>query len=73
MAEEAVQDALVRALKVWTYQGIPPNPAGWLNTTANNAALDKLRQYDITHLVVVKDNQYLGILHLHDLVREGLI
>jgi arabinose-5-phosphate isomerase len=36
-------------------------------------ALDKLRQYDITHLVVVKDNQYLGILHLHDLVREGLI
>jgi arabinose-5-phosphate isomerase len=37
------------------------------------AALDKLRQFDITHLVVVKDNQYLGILHLHDLVREGLI
>jgi RNA polymerase sigma-70 factor (ECF subfamily) len=47
LAEEAVQDALVRALKVWTYHGIPPNPAGWLNTTANNAALDKLRRRKI--------------------------
>lgn len=36
-------------------------------------ALDVLRQYDITHLVVVANNQYVGILHLHDLVKEGLI
>jgi arabinose-5-phosphate isomerase len=36
-------------------------------------ALDILRQHDITHLIVSKDNQYLGILHLHDLVKEGLI
>ncbi|MCC6761212.1 MAG: KpsF/GutQ family sugar-phosphate isomerase [Chitinophagaceae bacterium] len=35
-------------------------------------ALDVLRQYDITHLVVTANNQYLGILHLHDLVKEGL-
>jgi len=35
-------------------------------------ALDELRQYDITHLVVTANNQYLGILHLHDLVKEGL-
>jgi arabinose-5-phosphate isomerase len=36
-------------------------------------ALDILRQFDITHLIVSKDNQYVGILHLHDLVKEGLI
>jgi arabinose-5-phosphate isomerase len=37
------------------------------------AALDQMRQHDITHLVVQQHNQYLGILHLHDLVKEGLI
>ena len=36
-------------------------------------ALDLLRQYDITQLVVTAGNKYLGIVHLHDLVREGLI
>lgn len=36
-------------------------------------ALDLLRQYDITQLAVVEGKKYLGIIHLHDLVREGLI
>jgi arabinose-5-phosphate isomerase len=37
-------------------------------------ALDMLRKYDITQLVVVdNEQQYKGILHLHDLVKEGLI
>lgn len=36
-------------------------------------ALDLLRRHDITHLLVSHNNQYLGILHLHDLVKEGLI
>lgn len=36
-------------------------------------ALDLLRQYDITQLVVTEGSTYLGIIHLHDLVREGLI
>ncbi len=36
-------------------------------------ALDEMRLRDITHLLVVKDGQYHGILHLHDLVKEGLI
>lgn len=36
-------------------------------------ALDKMRTFDITQLVVKKDERYLGIIHLHDLVREGLI
>jgi arabinose-5-phosphate isomerase len=36
-------------------------------------ALDQLRKYDITHLIVSVHNQYIGILHLHDLIKEGLI
>lgn len=37
-------------------------------------ALELLRKHDITQLVVVDDqNHYLGILHLHDLIKEGLI
>jgi len=36
-------------------------------------ALDILRKFDITQLVVTNEKQYLGVLHLHDLIREGLI
>ena len=36
-------------------------------------ALDSLRTYDITQLVVIEEKKYLGIIHLHDLVREGLL
>lgn len=36
-------------------------------------ALDLLRQYGITQLLVMEEGRYKGILHLHDLVKEGLI
>jgi arabinose-5-phosphate isomerase len=36
-------------------------------------ALDMMRRFDITQLVVTSEGDYLGIIHLHDLVREGLI
>lgn len=36
-------------------------------------ALDLLRSYDISQLVVTEGKKYLGIIHLHDLVREGLL
>jgi arabinose-5-phosphate isomerase len=36
-------------------------------------ALDILRRYDITQLVVVENNKYVGLVHLHDLIKEGLI
>lgn len=37
-------------------------------------ALDRLRKFDINQLVVVaEDSVYLGFIHLHDLIREGLI
>jgi arabinose-5-phosphate isomerase len=36
-------------------------------------ALDIMRRHDISQLLVVQDGRYAGIIHLHDLVREGLI
>lgn len=36
-------------------------------------ALDMLRRHDITQLPVTSENRYIGMIHLHDLVREGLI
>lgn len=44
IAEEAVQDALVKALKTWPHVGTPPNAAAWLSRVAHNLALDRLRR-----------------------------
>ncbi len=43
-AEDLAQDALVVALEQWPASGIPPNPAGWLMTTARNRAVDQHRR-----------------------------
>lgn len=45
LAEEVVQDALVKALQQWPYTGIPDNPSGWLVTVARNGALDAIRRH----------------------------
>jgi RNA polymerase sigma factor (sigma-70 family) len=44
LAEEVVQDALLKALQQWPYSGIPSNPGGWLFRVARNGALDVLRR-----------------------------
>jgi RNA polymerase sigma factor (sigma-70 family) len=44
LAEEVVQDALVKALQQWPFSGVPENPAGWLFRVARNGALDALRR-----------------------------
>jgi RNA polymerase sigma-70 factor, ECF subfamily len=44
VAEEAVQDAFVAALRRWPTAGLPPSPAGWIITTARNRAIDRLRR-----------------------------
>ena len=44
LAEDAVQEAYVEAMRRWPEAGLPPNPGGWLATTARNRALDRLRR-----------------------------
>ncbi len=44
IAEEAAAEALVTALERWPESGPPPNPGGWLTTTAGNRAIDRIRR-----------------------------
>ncbi len=44
IAEEAAGEALVSALQKWPTSGVPPNPGGWLTTTAGNRAIDRIRR-----------------------------
>jgi RNA polymerase sigma factor (sigma-70 family) len=44
LAEEAVQDALAEAVARWPAEGVPERPAAWLQTTARNRAIDRLRR-----------------------------
>ena len=44
LAEEAFQDASLRALKAWPKNGPPRNPAAWLILVGRNAALDGVRK-----------------------------
>lgn len=44
LAEDVVQEAMVRALQTWPYYGVPKNPAAWLMQAAKNLALDTIRR-----------------------------
>ena len=44
LAADAVQDAFVEAIEHWRDGQIPPNPGGWLATTARRKAIDRLRR-----------------------------
>jgi RNA polymerase sigma-70 factor, ECF subfamily len=44
LAEDAVQEAFAVALRRWPRDGVPPNPGGWITTTARNHAIDRLRR-----------------------------
>jgi RNA polymerase sigma-70 factor, ECF subfamily len=44
LAEDAVQDAFVRAAERWPRDGVPANPGAWIVTTARNAAIDRIRR-----------------------------
>jgi arabinose-5-phosphate isomerase len=50
------------------------NPKQILNTALAVEALEKMNASNINQLVVVDErNNYLGFIHLHDLIREGII
>jgi len=44
LAEDAVQDAAVRALESWPRDGVPAEPRAWLTLTARRRAIDILRR-----------------------------
>jgi RNA polymerase sigma factor (sigma-70 family) len=44
VAEEASAEAFIVAMERWPRDGVPPNPGGWLATTATRKAIDRLRR-----------------------------
>lgn len=47
LAEDVVQDAMVKALQQWSYGNIPENPSAWIMQVAKNRALDILRRQTV--------------------------
>jgi RNA polymerase sigma-70 factor (ECF subfamily) len=47
LVEDAVQEALLLALRRWPFAGVPANPAGWLFTVARNHVLASVRHDDV--------------------------
>jgi RNA polymerase sigma-70 factor (ECF subfamily) len=43
LAEDVVQETLIKAFETWQYGGPPPNPEAWLTRVARNKAIDYLR------------------------------
>jgi arabinose-5-phosphate isomerase len=68
MLEKTNEIQSVRAADI-----LSPAPKTIAPDTLAIEALELLRQYDISQLVVTNGTQYLGILHIHDLVKEGII
>lgn len=65
LAEDVVQEALVRALQTWPYYGVPKNPAAWLTQAAKNLALDAIRREK-----TFQDKQPQIIAHIEQLPGE---
>ena len=65
LAEDALGEALVVALERWPSDGVPPNPAWWLTTTASRKALDHLRRER------VRDEKYAEAAMLTDSTPSG--
>src|SRR5262245_51794122 len=45
IAEDIVQDTLLKAMTTWKYKGIPDNPSAWLHTVAKRKTIDAIRKH----------------------------
>lgn len=55
LAEDVVQDALIKALETWKYKGIPENPKAWLYRVARNRAIDLIRKNKHSNVIDFTD------------------
>ena len=60
VAEDAVAEAFAIAAERWPVDGTPPNPGGWIVTTARNRAIDRLRRE------ATRDARHRASHHLHE-------
>lgn len=68
MLQKNADIATITAHQIMTKhpKSVPPD-------TLAARALQMMRQHAITQLIVLENDQYLGIVHLHDLLREGIV
>ena len=50
-----------------------PHPKTIEQDTMAVEAMEQMKKHKITQLVVVEEGKYMGIVHIHDLIREGLV
>jgi len=55
LAEDVVQDTLLKAMREWPFKGIPDDPAAWLHRVAKNGAIDRLRR-DARGMELLQEN-----------------
>src|SRR4029453_13193318 len=70
LAEEAVQDAFVQALRTWPKRGVPNNPAAWITLTARNKAIDRLRRERVGAVKAGQAEELLALEGLGDDVHQ---
>jgi len=68
MLEKSVNIENITAAEIMSH-----NPQVIDYQTLAAEAIDKMKQHEISHLIVTKEGQYYGILHIHELIKEGLI
>lgn len=72
LAEDAVQEAVVAALRDWPLNGPPPEPRAWLTVTARRRAIDMLRRESV-RAVKERDGADLMELSTPDLPPDGVV
>lgn len=60
LAQDAIAEAFAIAAERWPVTGVPPNPGGWITTTARNRAIDRLRRESS------RDSRHQAAHRLHD-------
>jgi RNA polymerase sigma-70 factor (ECF subfamily) len=75
LAEDVVQDTLLKALELWKLKGVPENPSAWLLTVARNKALDIIRSERKHHsfaaqLAPLLKSEYTASCTLQDFISE---
>jgi arabinose-5-phosphate isomerase len=68
MLEKNIPSGEIRAKDIMTL-----NPVTLGADSLAVEALSMLRNKGITQLIVMEGNRYMGFIHLHDLIREGII
>ena len=70
LAEDVVQEALVRALQTWPFYGVPKNPSAWIMRASRNLALDVVRRRKVFQN---KQAEIIRLMDRDDVAPEDMI